>query len=306
MDFDKFLDILKLGRLIVHSSFLVFLLGNLFAVILGATFDVYRFIFGYSIVFTAVLAVSYSNNYFDTSTDKYSIQTAFSGGSKILVEHPELLRLVKWIAIGLFGLSIILGFLFMVVFSYPITFLLMVILSNFLGWGYTSPPIKLVYRGLGELSTMIAAGFIIPGMGYFVAMGQIDASFVYIAIPFLMYGLAFSINFEIPDLNADIRVNKKTLIVRKGQSFGFILTGLLLFLATLSFLVIAQLKLISGVINFWLITLLSLVPLGFTIWSLMKNDTDQIFAIKLVTRNVSSMFFLIILINVYFFFLILS
>jgi len=292
--------------LIIHSSFLVFLLGTLFAVISGATFDVYRFIFGYAIVFTAVLAVSYSNNYFDASTDKYSTQTAFSGGSKILVEHPELLRLAKWIAIGLFVLSIILGFLFMVVFSYPITFPILVILSNILGWVYTAPPIKLVYRGLGELSTMIAAGFIIPGMGCFVVIGKIDASFVVLAIPFLMYGFAFSINFEIPDINADLRGNKKTLIVRKGQRFGFILTVLLLFLATLSFLVIAQLRLIPGVINFWLITLLSLIPLGFTIWSLMKHDTDQTFAIKLVTRNVSSMFFLIILINGYFLFLILS
>ena len=292
--------------MIIHSSFLVFLLGTLFAVISGATFDVYRFIFGYAIVFTAVLAVSYSNNYFDTNTDKYSTQTAFSGGSKILVEHPELLRLAKWIAAGLFVLSIILGFLFMVVFSYPITFPILVILSNILGWVYTAPPIKLVYRGLGELSTMIAAGFIIPGMGCFVVMGKIDASFVVLAIPFLMYGFAFSINFEIPDINADLRGNKKTLIVRKGQRFGFILTVLLLFLATLSFLVIAQLRLIPGVINFWLITLLSLIPLGFTIWSLMKHDTDQTFAIKLVTRNVSSMFFLIILINGYFLFLILS
>ena len=292
--------------MIIHSSFLVFLLGTLFAVISGATFDVYRFIFGYAIVFTAVLAVSYSNNYFDTNTDKYSTQTAFSGGSKILVEHPELLRLAKWIAAGLFVLSIILGFLFMVVFSYPITFPILVILSNILGWVYTAPPIKLVYRGLGELSTMIAAGFIIPGMGCFVMMGKIDASFVVLAIPFLMYGFAFSINFEIPDINADLRGNKKTLIVRKGQRFGFILTVLLSFLATLSFLVVAQLRLIPGVINFWLITLLSLIPLGFTIWSLMKHDTDQTFAIKLVTRNVSSMFFLIILINGYFLFLILS
>lgn len=292
--------------MIINSSFLVFLLGALFAVISGATFDVYRFIFGYAIVFTAVLAVSYSNNYFDTNTDKYSSQTAFSGGSKILIEHPELLRLAKWIATGLFVLSIILGFLFMVVFSYPITFPILVILSNILGWVYTAPPIKLVYRGLGELSTMIAAGFIIPGMGCFVVMGKIDASFVVLAIPFLMYGFAFSINFEIPDINADLRGNKKTLIVRKGQRFGFILTVLLSFLATLSFLVVAQLRLIPGVINFWLITLLSLIPLGFTIWSLMKHDTDQTFAIKLVTRNVSSMFFLIILINGYFLFLILS
>jgi 1,4-dihydroxy-2-naphthoate octaprenyltransferase len=292
--------------LIIHGSFLIFLLGTLFAVISGATFDVYKFIFGYAIVSTAILAVSYSNNYFDATTDKYSTQTAFSGGSKILVEHPELLRLTKWIAIGLFGLSIILGFLFMVVFSYPITFLVLVILGNILGWFYTAPPIKLAYRGLGELSTMIGVGFLIPGIGYFIVMGQIDSSFVVLAIPFLMYGFAFSINLEIPDINTDLRGNKKTLIVRKGQRFGFVFTILLLSLATLSFLVIAQLRLIPGAINFWLITLLSLIPLSFTIRNLVKYNTDQTADIKLVTSNVTSMFFLIIIINGYFLFLIFS
>lgn len=306
MGFDKLLNIIKLGRLVIHSTFLIFLLGTLFAITLGANFDVYKFIFGYAIVFTAILATSYSNNYYDVDTDNYSTGTPFSGGSKILIEHPELLRLTKHLSIGLYILSILLGFIFIVVYSFPITFFILVILGNVLGWFYTTPPFKLLYRGLGEISTMIAVGFFMPGTGYFVVMGHIDSSFFAIAIPFLFYGLAASLNIEIPDINADRRANKKTIIVRKGPFFGFILTVLLLFLATLSFFVIAQLSLIPGDINFWLISLTSIIPLSFSIRNLVKHNADQRFPTKLVISNIVSMFFFYILLTSYFFFLILS
>ena len=306
MGFNKLLNIIKLSRLVIHSTFLIFLLGTLFAITVGATFNVYKFYFGYIIVFTAILATSYSNNYYDIDTDYYSTGTPFSGGSKILIKHPELLRLTKHLSIGLYILSILLGFIFIVVYSFPITFFILVILGNLLGWFYTTPPFKLIYRGLGEISTMIAVGFFIPGTGYFVIMGHIDSSFFAIAIPFLFYGLAASLNIEIPDINADRRANKKTIIIRKGPFFGFILTVLLLFLATLSFFVIAQQNLIPGYINFWLISLISTIPLSFSIKNLIKYKADQRFPTKLVISNVVSMFFLIIVINGYFLFMILS
>lgn len=277
--------------MIIHSSFLVFLLGALFAVILGATFDLYKFVFGYTIVFTAVLSVSYSNNYFDVAIDKYSTQTLFSGGSYILVGHPELLKLTKWIAIGLLGLSILLGFMFIAVFSYPITFLVLVIFGNLLGWFYSAPPIKLIYRGIGEISTTIAAGFLIPGFGYFVIMGRINSSFIVLSIPLLIYGFVLSLNFESPDIDSDHRGNKKTLVVRKGLYFGFVISTLLLVFATLSFSVIAQFTLIDGVVNFWLIAFLSLIPLSFSIQSPVKYKTGKKVIRKVVTINSSTIFF---------------
>ena len=60
-----------------------------------------KFILGYMIVFIAQLSVSFSNDYFDIEADRFTKKTLFSGGSKVLVEHPELRRFSKWLAISL-------------------------------------------------------------------------------------------------------------------------------------------------------------------------------------------------------------
>ncbi len=283
---------------------IVYLLGALFALIVGATFDIYKFIFGYFIVFTSVFSAVYINNYNDVGIDKYSTSTLFSGGSKILIEHPELRKLAKWMAISLFSLSIVLAFVFMVVYSYPITFFVFVISANMFAWFYTSPPIKLVYRGFGELTTMIGAGFLIPGFGYYVVMGQINVLFFLFAIPFLFYGFALAIIFEIPDADADRQGHKKTLIVRKGIRFGLALNVVLSFLATLSFILFAKLNLTAGGINFWLVAVLSLLPLSFCMYSLINHSINQTTLRSLMTRSAATIFSMLLLIEMYFLFLI--
>jgi len=47
------------------------------------------------------------NDYFDRHSDKNSTITAFSGGSKVLIEHPELESLALNVAIFLLAMSII-------------------------------------------------------------------------------------------------------------------------------------------------------------------------------------------------------
>ena len=305
MELKKLINIVKLGRLIPHSAFIVYVLGALFALNAGATFNIYKFVFGYSIVFTSVLSAVYNNNYNDVNVDKYSKSTLFSGGSKVLVNHPELLKIVKRTAFSFLILSLLLAFLFMIIYSYPITFFLIVLIGNILAWFYTTPPIKLIYRGLGEIATMIGAGFLIPGLGYFVVMGKIDFLFFLFAIPFILYGFAIALNLAIPDFKADRKGNKKTLIVRRGTDFGFTLSLLLSSLATLSFILLTQLKFNVGIINFWFIVFISILPLSFCVYGFIKNNFNKKLIEKLAIRNLISIFLFIIMINAYFFLLIL-
>ena len=85
----------------MFSLVFLYLFGSCLALISGASFDVTRFILGYMIVFIAQLSVSFSNDYFDIEADRFTKKTLFSGGSKVLVEHPELRRFSKWLAISL-------------------------------------------------------------------------------------------------------------------------------------------------------------------------------------------------------------
>jgi 1,4-dihydroxy-2-naphthoate polyprenyltransferase len=150
---DILLKVIKLGRpQFIVGGFLFFCIGAFLAVLFNAEFLLSKFVFGYAILFTAHLAVHYSNDYFDFDIDLHSTPTAISGGSGILIGNPELKRFSKWFAVTLIGLSLILAIIFTSIFSYSILFFLFVLFGNLLAWFYSAPPIRLVYRRLGEIS----------------------------------------------------------------------------------------------------------------------------------------------------------
>jgi 1,4-dihydroxy-2-naphthoate octaprenyltransferase len=306
MGFRKFLDIVKLGRVIAHSAFLVYLLGALFAVIIGASFDVVKFVLGYGILFTGILAAVYTNNYYDVRIDKYAVHTFFSGGSGILIEHPELMKTTAYVAVSLYGISIVLGFVGMVLFSYPVTFFLYVVGGNVLGWCYTAPPLKLVYRGFGEIITMMGAGFIIPGIGYLVLKGTIDWSFVLFFIPLMFFGLALSFYLEIPDKDADTHGPKKTFVVRRGERAGFLVAVGSLCVATLCYMFFGLFPIISGSLNYWLMALFSVLPIVVGLWGLWQYMVDTTKIMTIVFRAATSVFLVYILIDIYMMYVILT
>jgi 1,4-dihydroxy-2-naphthoate octaprenyltransferase len=296
----------KLGRALAHAAMIVYVLGVLFAVAVGASFDLYRFVLGYLIVFTSVLATGYTNNYFDASLDKNAIQTAFSGGSDILSKHPELRPTIRRIIIFLYSISIVLGLVFTVVFSFPVSFFAFVLVSNFIGWSYTAPPLRLVYRGLGEIMTMIGASFIIVGAGYFVMKGTIDLTFVFFSLPLLLLGLAVSFYLEIPDKYADTVGHKTTMVVLKGERFGFFVGVASLGLATLCYILFSVFHVISDAVSFVPIAVLSLLPLIIGVWALREYLVDKAKMMTVVFRATASIFLTWILMDVYFAYVILT
>lgn len=295
--FDVILKIIKLGRLkFPMIGFLLFSFGALLAILSGVRFALDRFILGYAILFAANLSVSYSNDYFDFEVDKYGKPTAVSGGSGILVQNPELREFAKWFAIVLMSISMAFAIVFTISFSFPTFFLLFVVLGNLLGWFYTAPPFRLVYRGFSEITAIIAVGLFMPGIGYFVFKGGFDFSFIVFALPSMLYALAFIISVEIPDMEIDGLGLKNTIIVREGRKFGFKLITLSLSFSTLYFLAISLTNLFQSLIDFRLTTLFSLLPLVIGIFGLGKQTDDKELATRLVIYNllVFSLFLLII------------
>jgi 1,4-dihydroxy-2-naphthoate octaprenyltransferase len=303
---DTVLKIIKLGKpQFTFGIFMYYLIGALFALLLNSQFVLSKFIWGYMILFMASMAIHYANDYFDFEVDHYGTPTTFTGGSGILVENPELREISKRLAIFFISLSIVIGALFTVVFSFPIYFFLFVLFGNFLVWFYSAPPIKLSYRGIGEISNTIN-GFMMPATGYFVVAGTIDLSFVIFSIPFLFLQFLFTIGVEIPDLEGDKLGGKITWIVSKGREFGFSLIGIAGILVTVSFLIILLGNLFPQNIDFRIIVLISLISLTLGMIGLIKKPVDKVPATKLATLNVASVFAVIILINCYFVYLLIG
>ena len=260
----------------------LFIIGASWAILLGVPFSLSRTLFGYLVLLPAHLSISYSNDFFDVDVDKLDKHTFFSGGSGILVDHPELRRPAKWAAIILILLSLALGIVFQIVYSFSTWFFFSVVLGNLLGWFYTAPPLKLAYRGFGELTMVLFIGLLIPGFGYLVTGGQMDQDAFLLCTPLMLYGLAFILSVEIPDMESDRLGNKRTWVARKGRGFSFVMIAASLFLATSFFLCIQWLSLKSYPLDFHFLGSLSLLPLGAGCVGLLKRPVEKRSATRIV------------------------
>jgi 1,4-dihydroxy-2-naphthoate octaprenyltransferase len=260
----------------------LFAFGALWAVLLGAPVYLSRILLGYLVLLPAHLSVSYSNDYFDIDVDKYDKPTIFTGGSGVLVDNPGLRKPAKWIAITLILCSLALGMIYTIIYSFPIWFLGFVVLGNLLGWFYSAPPIRLAYRGLGELSMAITIGLLIPAFGYFVTTGQMNRDGLLFIVPLTLYGLAFIINVEIPDMESDRLGNKRTWVARKGRGFGFTVIAASFLLATLFFLCFPWLSSRIYPLDFRFLGILSLLPLGAGCIGLLRRPAEKQSATRVV------------------------
>lgn len=147
------------------ASLAIFIIGISWAILLGAPFSLPRVLLGYSIILTAHLSVSFSNDYFDVGVDKLGKPSLFSGGSGILVEHPQLRKPALWIAILLNLCSMVLGILFLWKYSYSLWFLGYVAVSNLLGWFYSAPPLRLGISRSGGIVDCFYRRFSCTGNG---------------------------------------------------------------------------------------------------------------------------------------------
>lgn len=299
MSFDNLKLILKLARFrFLIPGLLIYTIGALLAVINGAIADPIKFLLGYAIFGTAHLSVSFSNDYFDREADKIANQTPFSGGSGVLVQHPELSRFAVRFAVLLIAISIIIAILFDLVYGYGLFLLALVVFGSLLGWFYTAPPLKLAYRGLGEVSTILATGLIMPAMGYYVMDGAIDARIVALSFPLMCYALFFILTVELPDVEVDRLGGKRNLITSNGRDVGIFLSIIATLTATVFFIILAMLGTLQP-LEMWLFVLLSIIPLVSTLYGLTMRSEEHRRIIRQVKLNFGVLFLILAIAVVY-------
>jgi 1,4-dihydroxy-2-naphthoate octaprenyltransferase len=296
--------LIRVGRLqFLVSGLALFVLGALLAVRLGADFSLPRLGLGYLVTMLAQLSVHFSNDYFDVATDSPAGATPFSGGSGVLIAHPELRKAALWIAVALIGCSMVTGLVFLQVYRYPFWMFGFVLIGNLLGWFYSAPPFRLSSRGLGEPAFTFIGGVLIPGMGYLVMKGTLDLAGAFILVPLLLYGLASILSVEIPDMEADRQGHKRTWVARKGRIFGFTLVGTCLLAATGYFFIFPLLSKRQIPLDLHILGLLSLLPLCAGMLGLIKRPLQREPATRIAIWTVLSLIVFSILANGYLIFL---
>jgi 1,4-dihydroxy-2-naphthoate polyprenyltransferase len=294
------IKILKLGRIYFTApGFLIYSSGSLFSVLTGSDFEIKKFFLGYLPLFFAQLSVSYSNDYYDMESDKKSNATVFSGGSKVLVNNPELKYISKWIAISLIILSLILAVAFTQIFKINYIFLIIIILVNTIGWFYSATPIKLSYRNLGELAIILCLGIALPVAGCIVLSNNISFNLLIFTVPFAIYSLVFALNVEIPDFEADRYANKKNLVSNFGLKPGYFMILIASLAGTVYLFAASYIGIAGKFIDYKIYGYFSLLPLVTILITLIYYLKNKKFSVKLTILNLSSLLLFLIFNNIY-------
>ena len=142
-------------------------------------------------------------------------RTPFSGGKRVLVDRLMSCRQLAITAFVFYVLGGAAG-LAIAVWREPAV-LWLGLAGASLAYFYHAPPLKLAYRGLGELAVGIAYGPIIACGTYLVQRGTLSDSIVFASAPLGVAIAAFLWINEFPDYRADRLAGKRTLVVRLGR-----------------------------------------------------------------------------------------
>jgi 1,4-dihydroxy-2-naphthoate octaprenyltransferase len=122
------------------------------------------------------------------------------------------------LAVGCYGVAAALGVVLFVLRGSP-ALVLIAALGFFISLAYTMPPLKLVYRGLGEIATAIGFGPVMLLGTYVVqSRGSLSLEAFLVSIPVaLLVAMILYVN-EIPDRAGDGEAGKRTLPVRWSKT----------------------------------------------------------------------------------------
>jgi 1,4-dihydroxy-2-naphthoate octaprenyltransferase len=175
----------------------------------------------------------------DSGTDRSVApgnRTPFSGGKRVLVDGLLTRRQTRTIALVGYAAGILAG-LSVATYREP-RVLLFGVVGIGLAFFYHAPPLKLSYRGLGELAVAMAYGPLIGSGTYLVQRGDLPWRVPLLFVPLGIAIAAFLWINELPDEKADRGAGKRTLVVRLGRAraataFGAVLLASALTLALL-------------------------------------------------------------------------
>lgn len=279
---------INLKRFIVLSAIYIkaarapFLTASLISVLLGTAiswsetgkFDLLTFLMILAGVGLLHLAANLNNDYFDhlSGNDRLNTNlTPFSGGSRVIQKRLLTPKAIFAFSLVCFFLSSMIGLWL----NYKLgtnVILLLGILGVFLGFFYTALPLKIGYRGFGELIIGFCCGPLVIIGSYYSQTTSFSQSAFWASIPIgILVTLILFIN-EFPDYVADKKVAKNTLVVLLGKKKAILLFNALLWF---TYVIIAA-GIIFRSLPWTSLLIFATLPIVFKIMTVSRKNFNKI------------------------------
>jgi 1,4-dihydroxy-2-naphthoate octaprenyltransferase len=215
---------LAFGWLALRTTRLPFLTATIVPVVLGiaiaarqGSFDLLTAALTVVGAACVQLGLNVANDVFDAvqgADDANVTPTQFSGGSRVIQYGLVTLRQMAGLATTFYVVAGAIGLVLLALRGSP-ALLAIGLIGFVVSIGYTAPPLKLVYRGLGEIAVALGFGPLMLLGAYVVqTRGALSWEPVVASLPVaLLVALILYVN-EIPDRRGDARAGKRTLPVR--------------------------------------------------------------------------------------------
>ncbi len=186
--------------------------------LLAPQFSWLYYVLGYAILFFLELATVWSNEVEDYDSDRRNREfSPFNGGSRVLVDGALSARQLKRGVLMASVLALLGALVLLPQLANPVAGTLLFALLGVMALGYTLPPLRLSYRGLGELDVALTHSFMVLWCGFVFQGGLWHDSVPWLlSLPLFFTVFAAITLAGIPDLEADRGAGKRTLAVRYG------------------------------------------------------------------------------------------
>lgn len=163
-----------------------------------------------------------------------------------------------------------------------------------LAWSYSSPPLRLHTRGLGEPAVVLIVPILTPFSGFIVQTGRFDWLPVGLSLPLAPLLASMLLTLEFPDEAGDRTVGKTSWVVLFGARRVAQLCVFLLLLALFADIAVVSLGVPSRVAAAWL----CLAPVALVqLVRLLRNDWRRPEAWSKLEFGAVALFFLAVLVD---------
>lgn len=210
---------IRAARPLAHANIAPpLLLGQALAVAAGAPFEPRLAVVAFGFGVLDHLFIVFANDYADRDADALGgPPTIFSGGSRVI--QRGLLSAGQLRAAALVAGGALLSFSCVAGLALDRPWLpALAIAALVLLFAYSFPPLRLSYRGLGELAQGAGVGLVLPLVGYYVQTGDLAGAPWAAFAPLVLLAFVSNIITALPDVAGDRAAGKRSWPVRRGEA----------------------------------------------------------------------------------------